>query len=36
MQRTEFVRRLSGRQADPGLDVELRALAPDMTDELER
>ena len=36
MQRTEFVRRLSGRQADPGLDAELRALAPDMTDELER
>jgi prevent-host-death family protein len=36
MQRTEFVRRLSGRQADPGLDEELRALAPDMTDELER
>jgi prevent-host-death family protein len=36
MQGTEFVRRLSGRQADPGLAVELRALAPDMTDELER
>jgi hypothetical protein len=33
---TEFVRHLTGRQADPGLDAELRALAPDMTDELER
>ena len=36
MQRSEFVRRLSGRQADPALDVELRTLTPDMTDELER
>jgi len=36
MHRSEFVRRLSGRQADPGLDAELRALAPDMTDELEQ
>ena len=36
MQGTEFVQRLTGRQADPGLAAELRALAPDMTDELER
>jgi prevent-host-death family protein len=35
MQRSEFLQRLSGRQADPALDAELRALAPDTTDELE-
>jgi prevent-host-death family protein len=36
MQRNEFVRRLSGRQADPALKAELRELAPDLTDEIER
>jgi prevent-host-death family protein len=36
MKRAEFVRRLSGRQADPGLEADLRALAPGTTDELER
>ncbi|HXW34524.1 MAG TPA: type II toxin-antitoxin system prevent-host-death family antitoxin [Acidimicrobiales bacterium] len=35
VQSREFVRRLSGRQADPALSAELRALAPDMTDEIE-
>jgi len=35
MQRTGFIRYLSGMQADPNLDVELRALTPDMTDMLE-
>lgn len=35
MQSSEFVRRLSGRQADPALDADLRALAPDMTDEIQ-
>jgi len=31
---TDFVRRLGGRQADPALLSELRALAPDTTDDL--
>jgi prevent-host-death family protein len=30
----DFVRRLAGRQADPGLRNELRHLAPDSTDDL--
>ncbi len=30
----EFVRRFSGRQADPALAEELRELAPDTTDNL--
>jgi prevent-host-death family protein len=33
MAREEFVRRLRGRQADPALAAELRALAPDTTDD---
>lgn len=32
--RDEFVRRLLPRQADPALTAELRALAPDTTDDL--
>jgi prevent-host-death family protein len=32
--RDELVRRLTGRQADPALAAELRALAPDTTDDL--
>jgi len=32
--RTEFARHLVRRQADSGLLAELRALAPDTTDEL--
>jgi antitoxin (DNA-binding transcriptional repressor) of toxin-antitoxin stability system len=32
--RAEFVRRLSGRQADPGLRADLDRLAGDSTDEL--
>ncbi|MHB8465185.1 MAG: type II toxin-antitoxin system Phd/YefM family antitoxin [Acidimicrobiales bacterium] len=34
MSKDEFLRRISGRQADPGLTEELRELAPDYTDEL--
>jgi len=30
----DFTRRLAGRQADPGLLFELRALSPDTTDDL--
>jgi hypothetical protein len=33
MARDEFVRDVLARQADPGLRVELRELAPDTTDE---
>ena len=32
--RDEFVRRILGRQADMALRAELRALAPDTTDDL--
>jgi prevent-host-death family protein len=32
----DFTRRLTGRQADPGLLSELRALSPDTTDELSK
>ena len=35
MSRAEFVRRFTGRQADPGLADELRQLAPDTTDDLD-
>lgn len=35
MPREQFLRLLQGNQADPGLTAELRALAPDTTDELE-
>jgi prevent-host-death family protein len=31
---SDFARRLARRQADPGLLAELRALAPDTTDDL--
>jgi prevent-host-death family protein len=34
--RGDFARRIAGRQADPGLSDELRALAPDTTDDLSR
>lgn len=34
MSREEFVRRFSGRQADPGLAAELREMLPDTTDDL--
>ncbi len=34
MARGDFVRRFSGRQADPALAKYLRALAPDTTDDL--
>ncbi len=34
MKRAEFVRTIVGRQADPGLLADLRALAPDSTDDL--
>jgi len=34
MSKTEFVRRLTGRQADAALAGELRQLAPDYTDNL--
>ena len=34
MPRDEFVRRLTGRQADARLAAELRQLTPDMTDDL--
>ena len=33
MARAEFIRRVGARQADPGLAAELRALAPDTTEE---
>ena len=33
MARAEFVRRIGGRHADPALAAELRALAPDTTEE---
>ena len=32
--RRQFVDRFAGRQADPGLTEDLRALAPDTTDDL--
>ncbi|MGP1674403.1 MAG: type II toxin-antitoxin system Phd/YefM family antitoxin [Candidatus Limnocylindrales bacterium] len=32
--RDEFVRRMHGRQADPGLRTELRDLLPETTDDL--
>ena len=34
MSREEFVARIAGHQADPALRAELRALAPDTTDDL--
>jgi prevent-host-death family protein len=34
MSREEFLRRIKGRQADAALRDELRALAPDTTDDL--
>ena len=34
MTRDEFVTRIAGHQADPALRAELRALAPDTTDDL--
>jgi len=34
MPRAEFLRRVTGHQADPGLTDELRRLAPDTTDDL--
>lgn len=34
MGRNEFLRRLEGKQADPGLDKELRAMNPDTTDDI--
>jgi prevent-host-death family protein len=34
MPRSEFVRRVLSHQADPGLADDLRALAPDTTDDL--
>ena len=34
--RDEFIRRIVTRQADAGLAAELRALAPDTTDDLVR
>jgi prevent-host-death family protein len=33
MPRAEFLRRLAGHQADPGLTAQLRELAPDTTDD---
>ena len=33
MERDEFLRRLEGRRADPGLAAELATLAPDTTDD---
>jgi len=35
MARDEFVATLDRRQADPGLRMELRGIAPDSTDDLE-
>jgi len=32
--RNEFLRRLEGTQADPGLDQELREMNPDTTDDI--
>lgn len=34
LSRSEFVRRLASRQADPALADDLRELAPDTTDDL--
>ena len=34
MNGADFARRLTHRQADPGLRAELQALSPDMTDDL--
>jgi prevent-host-death family protein len=34
MTREEFAHRMAGRQADPGLSAELRALAPDTTEDV--
>jgi len=34
LSRAEFLARLTGRQADPALRAELRAIAPDATDDL--
>jgi prevent-host-death family protein len=34
LSREEFVARIAGHQADPALRAELRALAPDTTDDL--
>jgi prevent-host-death family protein len=34
--REEFIRHIAPRQADPALRSELRALAPDTTDDLTR
>ncbi|MBA3777857.1 MAG: type II toxin-antitoxin system Phd/YefM family antitoxin [Chloroflexi bacterium] len=34
MPKEEFLRMLSGRQADPGLTKVLRELAPDTTDDI--
>jgi prevent-host-death family protein len=34
LSRSEFVHRISGRQADPGLAEDLHKLAPDTTDDL--
>lgn len=34
MARREFMSRIDGHQADPGLTEELRLLAPDTTDDL--
>lgn len=34
LSRRQFVDRFEGRQADPGLTEDLRALAPDTTDDL--
>jgi len=33
--RDEFLARITGHQSDPGLRSELRAMAPDTTDDLE-
>ena len=33
--RDEFLARIAGHQSDPGLRPELRAMAPDTTDDLE-
>lgn len=35
MSRDEFLRVFEGRQADPGLQELLRAIAPDTTDDLD-
>jgi antitoxin (DNA-binding transcriptional repressor) of toxin-antitoxin stability system len=33
--RSEFLRSLSRRQADPGLEAQLPALSPDTTDDVD-